>query len=265
MGHAGGQVDAAEQWLQDPSNSANAWMFKGPDYSNIQKASGNIASGSQGFTANSGAVNNAMGQQQGVFNQLQNIAQGKGPSVAQQQMNQGLNQAAANAQSAALGSQAGVTPGMTQRNILNAMQAQNTGVIAQGGLQRAQEQQAALGQMGGVSNQMTQGQLGLSQQGIEAANASQQNQLAALSQQQQMANAQYQANLNQYSAKQQYGQAMYGAQTAQNQANASNWQGLGGTLLNAAGLAAGGIIGGMGGGGLLGAAKGVLGQANGGQ
>lgn len=109
--------------------------------------------------------------QQGTAAQmLYNQATGAMPSAADLQMQQGLGNANNQVQSAMLSQQGGVSPGLSQRNMLNAQAAQNGSIVGQGMINRIQEQNQAqqnysalLGQMGTTAANMQSGQMALGQ------------------------------------------------------------------------------------------------------
>lgn len=198
-----------------------------------QLASQNYYGGAQNAYQNQ--VSN-LAQQNQAASMLYNQATGVAPSAADLQMQQGLGQANNNAQSAAYSQQGGVSPGLTQRNLLNAQAAQNASIVGQGMVNRAGEtaagQQAystALGQAANTANAMYGNQYNLGnaqyQQGqnnlgylTQTANNQQQVQSAAS---ENIFNG-YQGNLN-------------GQTQSQQAANAA----LGNTIASTAGLVTG--------------------------
>lgn len=109
-------------------------------------------------------------QQNNAASMLYNQATGTAPSAADMQMQQGLANANNQAQSAMLSQQGGISPGLSQRNMLNAQAMQNAQIVGQGAAMRAQEtaagQQAysgALGNMANTANAMYGNQFGLGQ------------------------------------------------------------------------------------------------------
>lgn len=110
------------------------------------------------------------GQQQGAATYLQNQAMGNVASPADLQMQAGLANANNQAQSAAYSQQGGVSPGLTQRNLLNSQAQQNAAVVNQGAQMRAQETQSAqqnyatmLNNMGQTASNMNQAQQNMGQ------------------------------------------------------------------------------------------------------
>lgn len=77
--------------------------------------------------------------QQGASQMLYNQATGNTPSVADIQMQAGLGNANNQVQSAAYSQQGGISPGLTQRNMLGAQAAQNAAIVGQGMATRANE------------------------------------------------------------------------------------------------------------------------------
>lgn len=95
-------------------------------------------------------------QQQGAANMLYNQAIGAVASPADLQMRAGLANANNQAQSAAYSQQGGVSPGLTQRNLLNSQAQQNASIVNQGAQMRAQETMAAQQNYGTMLNNMGQ-------------------------------------------------------------------------------------------------------------
>lgn len=106
----------------------------------------------------------AYGQQQNAAQMLYNQAAGNAPSAADLQMQSGLGQANNSAQSAAYSQQGGVSPGLTQRNMLNSQATQDASIVGQGSAMRAQEQQAAQGQYASILSAMQGEQQSMGQQ-----------------------------------------------------------------------------------------------------
>lgn len=96
----------------------------------------------------------AYGQQQNAASMLYNQATGAAASPADLQMQMGLANANNQAQSAAYSQQGGVSPGLTQRNMLGAQAAQNAQIVGQGGIMRAQEQAMAQNQYANILSAM---------------------------------------------------------------------------------------------------------------
>lgn len=114
----------------------------------------NTALGNTNYQQNAQDV---YGQQQNAAGLLYNQATGKSASAADLQMQQGLANANNQSQSAMLSQQGGVSPGLSQRNMLNAQAAANAQIVGQGMVNRAQEQaqaqQAYAGQLGSMQSQ----------------------------------------------------------------------------------------------------------------
>ena len=173
-------------------------------------------------------------QQNNAASMLYNQATGAAPSAADLQMQAGLGNANNQVQSAALSQQGGVSPGLSQRNMLNAQAAQNAQIVSAGQAARANELNnaqnnytSALGQMAGTAQNMTDTQNTLANQRYGQA----QNQLNYAT----SANQQGLSNWNTYSANVLNAQeadidANYKAQLQQN-------QNFGNTVSSAAGLA----------------------------
>jgi hypothetical protein len=152
------------------------------------------------------------GQQQGAASMLYNQATGQTASPADIQMQSGLANANNQAQSAAYSQQGGVSPGLTQRNMLNSQAQTNASIVNQGAAMRAQETQAAqqnyasmLGQMGQTAAGMTNQQqnMGQFQYGQGQNDLSFQSQQAAqdLAYRQANASSGYAAQNNYYNAQ----------------------------------------------------------------
>jgi hypothetical protein len=97
--------------------------------------------------ASAGGANSPQSNQQRLAQMLMQQAQGNGPSVAQNQLNQTTN---ANNQAAAgmLGSTRGINPALAARMILQNNAANNQNAAGQAATLRAQEQLGAAGQLG---------------------------------------------------------------------------------------------------------------------
>lgn len=146
-----------QAYLNNVSNNINATNYQG----GAQDAYGNQVDALNTAKAN-------YGQQQTAAGMLYNQATGQAASAADIQMQQGLGTANNQAQSAAYSQQGGVSPGLTQRNMLGAQAAQNASIVGQGSAMRAQEQQAAQAQyanqlqgMGNQANAMGQTAAGM--------------------------------------------------------------------------------------------------------
>ncbi len=195
-----------------------------------------------------GGAQQAYGQQQANYAQqgqaasmLYNQATGNMPSAADMQMQQGLGNANNQVQSAALSQQGGISPGLSQRNMLGAQALQNSAIVGQGMQTRAQETAAgqtayagALGQMASTGQNMFQNQYGMGQQQYQQG----QNNLGY---QTQTASNQLQA---QSGASQNIFNGAQGNLAAQTQSQQAATAALGNTISSAAGFVAGGIGGG---------------------
>lgn len=106
------------------------------------------------------------GRQNTLADALTAQMQGKTPSVAEMQMQRGLNQSVANANSMAASSR-GVSPAMAARLAQMTQANSSQDAVGQGGILRAQEQQAAMTQLGQLSSQARN-------QDLETAQANQQ-------------------------------------------------------------------------------------------
>lgn len=174
--------------------------------------------------------NQVAGQQGQLANMLFNQAQGNGPSVAQNMLNQATNQNVAQAAST-LASQKGINPGLAARLILQNQANQGQQAAGQAAGLRAQEQLGALGQLGGALEAQRQQNIGQSLGQVQSG-LSQVQGLGGLQNQQNAINVQNQMEaqrLNQSTAEE---NAKRGANTA---------TGLLGTLGSAL-LSEGGIV-----------------------
>lgn len=166
---------------------------------------------------------NGLANQSGVFNQFQDIANGRGPNPAMAQLNQRTGQNIA-AQNALMAGQRGssANPGMIARQA--AMQGANTqqNAIGQGAALQAQQSLNALGSMGNIAGNQVSNQMAATQ-GI---NNAAQNEQSIL----QNANAGYNSNL----VNMQNGMNQVNAGVAAGNQNAMGQ--LGGGLLSGGGL-----------------------------
>lgn len=155
----------------DQSGNWNAGM------SNMLGQTAGNSPTTQGVQLNTNQFNNAYGQEQGLADRYNQMAEGKGPSLAtitaNQQSQQGLNNTLA-----ALGSQSGSTdPALAQRAVLNAganAQSQAAANAVQG---RTQEELGAMGAMGNIYNAQAGQAAGVANQNAQL---TQNNQLANL-------------------------------------------------------------------------------------
>lgn len=154
----------------DAGNRANN-QLAGNNY--LQGADNNFLQQQQNFGQQQQAYNN----QQQASRMLYNQATGATPSVADMTMQQGLGNANNQVQSAMLSQQGGMSPGLSQRNMLDAQAIQNASIVGQGQINRAgeiaQAQQAYNSTLGNISGQanamgstlsgMTNQQMGMGQ------------------------------------------------------------------------------------------------------
>lgn len=104
-----------------------------------------------GFNPAQAGQSDIRGQQLAQLQRLTALAEGRGPSLALQQMNVGLNQAqAANQAMAGSATTRGVGPGAAYRNAASTSAAQQQNMIGQAGMARAAEQLGALQQLTGA-------------------------------------------------------------------------------------------------------------------
>lgn len=235
--------DQSQNWQAGMQNYLGATTGKAPQAGYQQLGSAATYGGANiGQTATYGGAQlngqqygQVLGQQQGLANQLQQQAQGLGPSVAQVQAQQSANQNL-QSQMAMLGSQRGSSnPALAQQQALNAganAQQQAAGQAVLGRTQEALGAQSNLanlyGTMGGQTQNFAATQAGLQQQaGLASMGAiNQQNQAQAqLYQQAGLSNqgAQNQFNLQQGSMNQGVNLANLQAGMQQNQLNAQQY------------------------------------------
>ena len=212
---------------------------------------GNVYRQQQGL-ANQMSQNNGLATQQAAAQGYQNIANGTGPNVAQNMLNQTTGQNVAN-QAALMAGQRGASAnaGLMARQIAQQGAATQQQAAGQGATLQAQQQQAALGQMAGIGAQQAgqlqaqQGQMG------NMANTQAANQIGQTNAGTQAA-IQQQQNL--MGAQGQYNQAGVGMQSNINagntQLNAGTQQGLQGLVGGLMGVA-GGALAAMAGGGMV--------------
>lgn len=110
-----------------------------------------LSLGGAGFDPQQANQSDLRGQQLAQLDRLTALAEGRGPSLAAQQMRQGVNQAAASQQAMA-GSAVGrgVGPGAAYRNAASTSAGMAQNMIGQTGMARAAEQLGALGQLSGT-------------------------------------------------------------------------------------------------------------------
>lgn len=134
--------------------------------------------------------------QASVYNQLQGVAQGRGPNPAQAMLANATGANVAN-QAALMASQrgAGANVGMMARQAGQAGAGIQQNAAGQAALMQAQQSLGALGQMGGIAGQQVAQQAGATQAYNAATQGQQQNILNALNAQN-TANVQMQSNAN---------------------------------------------------------------------
>jgi hypothetical protein len=133
--------------------------------------------------ANLAQQGNINAQQQNFVNMLQQRAQGQGPSVAGQQLQQTLQQQQAGAAAQAAGAR-GINPALAMRSAMEQQGQAGQAAAQSGAIARAGEAMNAQGQLGGQLGQMAgqnlqQQNLGLQQQALDV-NAQKANQGAGL-------------------------------------------------------------------------------------
>lgn len=160
-----GDYENAAGQLHDPNSSA----YNIPGLSGYQDFYNSAQNGGLNVSPDMAHQNSDYARQGQTADMLYQQAMGNGPSVADQQMKQGLAQADQQIQSSALSHQAGLAPGLTQRNILNAQSGLDSSVIGQGGLQRATEQLGALNGLGNLTSTMRAGSQNQTGQNLGAA------------------------------------------------------------------------------------------------
>jgi hypothetical protein len=129
----------------------NIGQVQAPDASNYQIAGmqgyqnqlGSLGQQAAGNQINTAQAQQTRGQQEQNLGQLQAQANGTGPSYAQQFMQQNQQAALRSQQAQALSSQAGATPGLAYRGLMNAQGALQSQMASQGALMKVQEQQQA--------------------------------------------------------------------------------------------------------------------------
>lgn len=225
------------------------------DDSSFNKAMGNVAdpnsgnytlgnAGQMNATAqglsnqklNQRGLNSAVGDQNQAYNLMLNQAQGKGPSVADAQMNQGVAQAANNAMSMAAANRGG--GGLALRDAMQAGASAAGQAAGSGAIARAQEQMGALSQLGSQTGQMANTQLGAQQNvlGQQSANTAGLNAQLGINQ------SQLAANMAEDQARMQQGDIRGQLQQQQNMNNAHGFSNALGNI-GKIGQAIGGIAG----------------------
>src|SRR5690349_9116109 len=110
-----------------------------------------LALGGQGFDPMMADQSDIRGQQLQQLQRLTALAEGRGPSLASQAINRGVNQAASSQQAlAGSATGRGVGPGAAYRNAASTSAGMAQTAIGQGGMARAAEQLGALSQLTGA-------------------------------------------------------------------------------------------------------------------
>lgn len=143
-----GQYRADEYQINDEAFNSGAVDQRQIEFANALGAT----MGRQAPTMDVAQANEWRARQQGLADNLQKTIDGQTPSVAEQQMQRGVNQSVANAASQAA-SMRGVSPAMAMRLAQQNQRTAAQDAVAQGGILRAQEQQVARGELGNLSNQ----------------------------------------------------------------------------------------------------------------
>lgn len=231
----GQDVDPSE--IRSYRTDPNAYQYGGmvggaAQQANLYQQQANAMAGSQSI--GSGAFGQNVGQSLALQRQA---ALGQGPSVAQQQLQQGMQQAVAGQQSQAASARGPAALAMAQQTAAGNIAATQQATNAQAGQLRAQEMQNAQQNYAQNASSLSTNQQQLNQQGQLAsqgmANQINAQQLQAQMQQQQDQAANYNAAQNLY----------YNVQT---QNAAQNNQAVGGLVkgaMSSIGGAAGGLIG----------------------
>lgn len=211
--------------FQNQNYGQDANAYQGALSTAQQQADPVHAAMAQAAQANLAQSNQSRGQMQGLAGTLAQTAAGQGPSVASQQLTQGLQQQLQQQMAAAAStSGGGANPFLAQRQLSDqAAQAQQATNAAMG-QQRAQEALTAQNNLGAVLGNINQGdmqsaqfQAGLQQQ-ANMSNQGATNQFALANQQ-----AQQQAIQNQNAASQFYASGLSGLDQQQTQ-NAMGYQ-----------------------------------------
>lgn len=180
---AGQQVDA----IKDISSGSLGGKITAADPAAYQSATDNllnpVADQFNQFGQNSAVTSNVdpafRDYQLGLAQQLQNQANGQGPSLAQMQLQQSTDRTL-NQSLGAIRSATGANAGLSARTAALAG-AQGLGSAAnQSGQLRLQEQQAAQQQLAGLANQGRTGDLTTNAQSLQAQQATQANRLAGI-------------------------------------------------------------------------------------
>lgn len=122
-------------------------------------------------TIATGPQNQDRAVQQGLMGQLQQQANGQGPSLAQQQLEAGTQRGLANSLAAAASARGNVNGGLTQQALTNNAATAQAGLVSQAAQARTAEQIQAQQQLAGLAGQtrdqdvgLATGQAGLEQQ-----------------------------------------------------------------------------------------------------
>lgn len=179
----------------------------------IDKSVGQIAPGVGQIDPATGQINTAAqdqsrAAQMSLLAQLQQMAMGQGPSLAQGVMQQGLDQSMRNAMSMGLGAQQrGMNPGSAMRQAMRMRAQSSADAMNQGAQLRMAEQMGAMNQLGGLAGGMRSQDLGLAQQqaansmGIAGQNAGNALGLAGQNAQNALDQQRLQAGINQAAAQ----------------------------------------------------------------
>lgn len=98
-----------------------------------------------------GGVSDFRGDQRDLVSRLQALASGRGPSLAQEQLRQGVDRATSQQYAMAAGARGNA--GLAQRNAMNAAGMLQSQAAGQGAMARAAEQLGALSQLGTATGQ----------------------------------------------------------------------------------------------------------------
>ena len=171
---------------------------------------------------------NGLGDQTSTYNQLQNIAAGKGPNPAQAMLNQRTGQDIAN-QAALMAGQRGAAGnvGLMARQAAQQGAATQQQAVGQGATMQAQQSLGALGQMGNMASTMAGNQIQQQNQNVQSQQAEQANILNAL------------AGINSTQASMQSDVNNVNGQLANTQMQGQ--QGIMGNMMNTAGSMMGGM------------------------
>lgn len=243
MGFIKRAVQGGEQPRNIPyATSPDASMFQDPNYQANRELSQRMAAEAKGQRPLNNQINfdaeeGFRGRQADLAGMLYDQARGSGPSLAQEQLNRGLEQNIESQFATAASQRGDVNTGSQQRMLAQNIARANQETVNQAGLQRLQEQQRAQELLGNVAAQargqdisalQTKGSLLLSDQaarndlvykytamgmGLDAAQAQANRDLAAMQAQTSQFNAQLQAAAQQgyLNRQQQYDTGLIGA------------------------------------------------------